>query len=179
MPGLLSASERKRRRARANGAKSRGPITAAGKSRASRNAPTHGLRSARLVLGETPDGLQETYLGLVASLIASSAGEPSAAQCSLVAGMALAWHRLQQLLYMEVDTFRREMANFPNLSPLRSRKKHRYQTNLQGTQLRPHQQLPVILTTSKRPETRVRSPIRRSLPMNPLPHNRLSGSKVE
>ena len=114
MKRLLSASERKRRVARANGAKSRGPITAAGKSRASRNAVTHALRSTRILPEEMPEGFTETYHGFLPSLHPPSAGEVSTEQ-SLTACMDLAWHRLQQLWHMEVDAFRREMANFPEL----------------------------------------------------------------
>ncbi len=49
-PTLVVGSESQARASRQNGARSRGPRSAAGKARSARNAVTHGLRSRRLVL---------------------------------------------------------------------------------------------------------------------------------
>jgi hypothetical protein len=65
-PEIKRSSPRRIAASRANGAKSRGPVTAQGKERASKNAIKHGLASATIVLTteDWPNYLQcrETYI---------------------------------------------------------------------------------------------------------------------
>lgn len=111
MPKLLSLSERRRQTARINGANSRGPITAAGKARSSRNAVKHGLRSRRILPEELPPGFTEYAERLIADFNPSTPLESE-----LASEMALASHRLQQLWQMEAAAFNAELANLTGLS---------------------------------------------------------------
>ena len=65
-PEIKKSSPRRIAASRANGAKSRGPVTAQGKERSSKNALKHGLASATIVLTteDWPNYLQcrETYI---------------------------------------------------------------------------------------------------------------------
>jgi len=72
------SSEKRIRASRANGALSRGPKTAAGKERSSRNAITHGLLSNLVVLEEEPveafEQLEASYLQRFGPLDSIEAG---------------------------------------------------------------------------------------------------------
>ena len=59
-------TERQRAASRRNGAKSRGPVTSAGKAKSSRNATTHGLTAATFVL---PCESNERFLALRDSIL--------------------------------------------------------------------------------------------------------------
>ena len=85
--------------ARRNGARSRGPVTAEGKARASRNALKHGLAALEhLVLdGEDPGELA----GLTARLMAE-VGPESEIEASLVRRMAIAFWKGERAERMEV-----------------------------------------------------------------------------
>ena len=65
-PEIKKSSPSRIAASRANGARSRGPVTAEGKQRSSKNATTHGLASAAIVLTteDWPNYLQcrETYI---------------------------------------------------------------------------------------------------------------------
>ena len=84
---------------RANGSRSRGPVTAAGKNASSRNAVKHGILSAHvLLLSEKP----ETFLNLVAALYDEF--QPATAfEESLVDAMAVARWRQQRIWNIERD----------------------------------------------------------------------------
>ena len=63
-------TERKREAARANGAKSRGPVTAAGKAQSSKNSVKHGLTSAVTIIlpGESEDQFRRERADLARTL---------------------------------------------------------------------------------------------------------------
>jgi hypothetical protein len=111
MPKLLSLSERRRRTARANGAKSRGPITAAGKARSSRNALKHGFRSNAVLPEELPPDYAENAQKLISDWNLTSPHEFALAQ-----DWALSCLRMKQLFCMEGVAFRDEIANLPDPS---------------------------------------------------------------
>ena len=66
----ISTTERKREAARANGAKSRGPVTAAGKAQSSKNSVKHGLTSTVTIIlpGESEDQFRREHADLVCTL---------------------------------------------------------------------------------------------------------------
>jgi hypothetical protein len=111
MARLLSLSERRRRIARINGAKSRGPVTAAGKARSSRNAVKHGFRSNLILPEELPADFAETSGRLLEDL-----DPASPAESALAHQMALASHRIERLRCLEATAFREELARLPHLS---------------------------------------------------------------
>jgi hypothetical protein len=111
MSRLLSLSERRRRTARINGAKSRGPVTAAGKARSSRNAVTHGLRSAGIFLEELPPDFAEESRKLIDSMNPATPLERDLAQ-----DIALAAYRLNRIARLEAAAFNAEIARLPGFS---------------------------------------------------------------
>jgi hypothetical protein len=91
---------------RKNGARSRGPKTAEGKARASRNALKHGLCASRHVIvdGESP----EEFAAFEAALVADLA--PAGALQMLLAGrIARAAWRLERAERIEAELFARKM----------------------------------------------------------------------
>jgi hypothetical protein len=89
--------------ARANGAKSNGPITAEGKAISSQNSLKHGLASSRVVL---PHESQEAYDKLEASLI-NRFKPVDDLESELVQEMAAARWRLRRIEAMESALFKK------------------------------------------------------------------------
>ena len=83
--------------ARANAAKSTGPITPAGKSKAALNARKHGLSAAHVVL---PDESQADYKFLLEGYIEQFQPQ-STVEFELVTTMAVARWRLRRLVNIE------------------------------------------------------------------------------
>ena len=85
--------------ARRNGARSRGPVTAEGKERASRDALKHGLDALRhLVLeGEAPEGLEE-----LAARLMDEVGVRSELEARLARRLAVAFWKGERAERMEV-----------------------------------------------------------------------------
>jgi hypothetical protein len=98
-------SKRKSRASRANGAKSKGPVTPEGKARSSRNALKHGLNSEIVVLPHEDraafEDLRDSYMERF-----QPAGQPEA---DLVETMASARWRLNRLVAIESRLFEKEM----------------------------------------------------------------------
>jgi hypothetical protein len=98
-------SKRKSKSSRANGAKSRGPVTPEGKARSSRNAIKHGLNSRVVVLPHEDrasfEHLRTSYLDRF-----QPANQPEA---DLVETMASARWRLNRLVAIETKLFEKEM----------------------------------------------------------------------
>ncbi len=89
--------------ARANGARSHGPITAEGKAISSQNSLKHGLTSSRVVL---PHESQEAYDNLEASLV-NRFKPADDLESELVQEMAAARWRLRRIEAMEAALFKK------------------------------------------------------------------------
>ena len=87
---------------RRNGAKSRGPRTAAGKARSARNALKHGMRAAKYLV--LPDEDAAEFAGLEATLVAELA-PVGALQAVLARRIAVAAWRLARADRIEADLF--------------------------------------------------------------------------
>ncbi len=109
-------SARRRRSSRANGRKSRGPVTPDGKARSARNAITHGLLANAVVLDTEKSPLfLETLAGLEASL--KPANLPASI---LVQDMAMArWRRLRLAAILK-ETLDAETAKLTGASTARA-----------------------------------------------------------
>jgi len=106
-------SERRAAAARANGAKSRGPVTAQGKTNSSANSRRHGLRSENPFID--PDSTRQ-----FADRLASYENElnpDSPIEHRLVTIMALADTRLDYIRRLETQTWNREIARLKLLAP--------------------------------------------------------------
>jgi hypothetical protein len=113
------STERQKNASRANGSKSRGPVTPAGKLASSRNAITHGMLSTTIVLnGESTD----RFLGLLATLFEEFQPQTPFEE-SLIENMAVSRWRQMRIWGLEKagmdHEMRRqsEMSNFPALDP--------------------------------------------------------------
>jgi hypothetical protein len=98
-------TESQKQAARANGAKSRGPITSEGKLASSRNATTHGMLSGTVVLkGES----EERFKALLADLHAELQPQTTV-EITLVENMAVARWRQMRIWGMEKASIEHEM----------------------------------------------------------------------
>ena len=98
-------TERQKQTARANGAKSHGPITSEGKLASSRNATTHGMLSGTVVLtGESEDRFKALLADLHAELQPQTTVETT-----LVENMAVARWRQMRIWGMEKASMEHEM----------------------------------------------------------------------
>ena len=109
-------SLRKITSSRTNGAKSRGPVTAAGKAASARNSLRHGMLAQTVVLeGES----QSRFIALLESLMAEYS-PVSESEVSLVEAMAVAQWRRLRVWAIEKCHFVREMARHPGSPPMRA-----------------------------------------------------------
>jgi hypothetical protein len=99
------SSQLKKDTARANGAKSRGPVTAEGRARSSANSRTHGLTSTAWLL----PGESEEEFHLLLADYADQFHPATGVEMELVEAMASARWRLRRLLTMETNLFDNEM----------------------------------------------------------------------
>jgi hypothetical protein len=98
-------TERQKQAARANGAKSRGPITPEGKLASSRNASTHGILSGTVVLqGES----EERFHALLADLHAELQPQTTV-EFALVENMAVARWRQMRIWGIEKANMEQQM----------------------------------------------------------------------
>src|SRR5580658_6344985 len=97
---------------RANGRKSHGPVTPAGRLASSRNAMTHGMLSATIVLkGES----QDRFCALLAALIEEFQPRTPFEE-SLIQNMAVARWRQMRIWGMEKAAMDHEMRRQPEIS---------------------------------------------------------------
>ena len=121
MRKLPSRSQRKRAIARINGAKSRGPLTVAGKARSSQNARQHGLLSSGVVfLPSDAHSVATLSRNLISQLQLASETE-----CAFARMFALARCRVQQIWHLETALFRH-----PSLDPAHCLNAHHRQLAL-------------------------------------------------
>jgi hypothetical protein len=106
-------SERRAAAARANGAKSRGPVTAIGKANSSRNSHRHGLRS-RTLFADPESAAQLT--ALVASF-ERTLQPRTEIERTLIGTMALVRWRQTCLCKLETSLLNREIARLRSLTP--------------------------------------------------------------
>lgn len=91
---------------RANGARSRGPVTVDGKQRSSQNALTHGLLArCTLMQGESPEALEALLNQHVERL-----GPADGVEFGMVQEMVAAYWRLRRAWAIETRTFDNEVA---------------------------------------------------------------------
>ena len=103
-------SVRRRAIARANLAKSSGPVIADGKAPASRNAVAHGFRGQNLQPDDDP-----TEIAAVAGRIAQKYGPGNPRALAAAHAFALASSRSSRLCLMEAEVMNREMARLSEL----------------------------------------------------------------
>jgi hypothetical protein len=106
-------SERRAAAARANGVKSRGPVTAIGKANSSRNSHRHGLRSRTLFVDPESAG---QLTALVASFERTLQPQ-SEIEHTLIGTMALARWRQTCLWKLETSILNREISRLKSLTP--------------------------------------------------------------
>jgi hypothetical protein len=100
-------SKSKSETARANGAKSRGPVTPEGLATSSRNSLRHGLSAETIVL---PGESAEDFQSLIASYI-DQFHPATGVEMNLVETLAAARWRLRRLYSIEAEMFNIEMLN--------------------------------------------------------------------
>jgi hypothetical protein len=98
-------SERRAAAARANGAKSRGPVTAIGRANSSRNSLRHGRRSRTLFT----DPASQAVLAAQLAVFERDFAPRSAIERNLVRMMAVAYWRQTCLLKLETAVLNREV----------------------------------------------------------------------
>ena len=99
------STERQQNASRANGSKSRGPVTPEGKLASSQNAITHGMLATTIVLkGESTD----RFLGLLAALLEEFQPQTPFEE-SLIENMAVARWRQMRIWGMEKAGMEHEM----------------------------------------------------------------------
>jgi hypothetical protein len=104
-PSRRPTSEKRAAAARANGAKSRGPVTATGRANSARNSRSHGLRSHTLFTD--PESLADLASQL--AIFESDFSPQSSIERNLVKMMAVAYWRLTSLRNLEAAVFNREV----------------------------------------------------------------------
>jgi len=105
-------SEKRAAAARANGAKSRGPVTALGKANSSRNNFRHGLRAQTLPV----DPESASHLTALLASYQREFQPQSAIEHRLVETMALAWWRQTCLRKLETTLLNRETSRMKDQS---------------------------------------------------------------
>src|SRR5277367_4588650 len=98
------SSELKSETTRINGAKSRGPVTPAGKARSSANSRRHGLTASALL-----DGDSDEHFRLLLADFMDQFQPQTGVETDLVEVMAIARWRLRRLLAIETHQFDLEM----------------------------------------------------------------------
>ncbi|MCC6231355.1 MAG: hypothetical protein IT580_01855 [Verrucomicrobiales bacterium] len=106
----MPTSDKQREAARRNGAKSRGPKTAEGKARSSRNALRHGLLASTLVLeDECPDAFHELQSAFYARFEPADPVEEG-----FVDEMIASYWRLRRLWTIETSLLNRQLDQIPD-----------------------------------------------------------------
>ena len=108
-PGTAMSSQRRIDSSRANGAKSRGPVTAEGKRKSSQNSARHGLLAQCIVL---EDEVPERFHELLADLIREH-NPQTETQLGLVETMAMARWRVMRLWAIEREVIEEEIDRTP------------------------------------------------------------------
>src|SRR5450759_902359 len=96
---MTTSSLRRIRSSRANGARSRGPQTIAGKQRSSRNALRHGLLAKQVVLSNEASG----YFDCVIAQHIRKFGPADGVELGMIEEMAAAFWRLRRAWAIETS----------------------------------------------------------------------------